>query len=407
MTSDQQPTASSLTLAATMKDDLIALRREIHADPEIALDLPRTQQRILTALEGLDLEITLGRGLSSVVAVLRGGARSENAPVVLLRGDMDALPVDERTGHPFASTNGAMHACGHDLHVAGLVGAARILHERRAELRGDVVFMFQPGEEGPGGAAPMIDEGLLDVAGRRVDAAFALHVTSAQHPVGVWFGRPGPLMAAADKCFITVRGKGGHGSAPHTALDPVPVACAIVLGLQTMLTRRFDAFDPVVVTAGKIAAGTKENIIPDTATIDLTVRSFSATHRDKVQQEIIRVAEGTAAAHAMTADVDYHREYPVTVNEEAEYSVLRDAVLDLFGPERYLEMPFPEAGSEDFSFVAEQVPSAYIFVSACVGDPSEAADNHSPIADFDDVVVPDAAALLAEVAVRRLGRPAG
>lgn len=398
------PAADLLAPAAALADDLVALRRALHADPEIGLDLPRTQQRVLDALDGLDLEITLGQGLSSVVAVLRGGGHDGSGPVVLLRGDMDALPVDERTDHPFASTNGAMHACGHDLHVAGLVGAARLLHARRDELPGDVVLMFQPGEEGPGGAGPMIAEGLLEVAGRRVDAAYALHVTAAQHPRGTWFGRPGPLMAAADKCTVTVRGRGGHGAVPHTAVDPVPVACAIVLGLQTMVTRRFDAFDPVVVTAGRIAAGTKENIISDTATIDLTVRTFSPAHRDAVEQEIARVARGIAAAHAATAEVDHHREYPVTVNDETEQALLQQTVVDLFGADRWAPMPFPEAGSEDFSFVAEQVPSAYVFLSACAGDPATAPDNHSPLADFDDSVLPDAAALLAELAVRRLAR---
>ena len=395
---------STTDIAARLHPELQALRRELHADPELGNDNPRTQARILAALGGLDLEITTGESVTSVVAVLRGRAETAGErPIVLLRGDMDGLPVTEATGQPFASTTGTMHACGHDLHVAGLVGAVRILHELRDELPGDVVFMFQPGEEGPGGAAPMIAEGVLDAAGRRADAAFGLHVISAQAPLGVWTGRAGVLMAAADQCYIAVRGVGGHGSQPHRSKDPVPVACEIVLALQAMVTRQFDAFDPVVVTAGRIVGGTKENIIPDDAHIDLTVRTFSKTNHDQVPERIERLARGIAEAHGLSAEVNYVPGYPVTVNDDAAYALMTDTVTDLFGAERYVEMPFPEAGAEDFSYVLEQVPGAYIFVSAYPGDDwNTAATNHSPRALFDDVVLADCSALLAEVTLRRL-----
>ncbi|MCB0890341.1 MAG: M20 family metallopeptidase [Micropruina glycogenica] len=395
---------STTDIAARLHPELQALRRELHADPELGNDNPRTQARILAALDGLDLEITTGESVTSVVAVLRGRAETAGErPIVLLRGDMDGLPVTEATGQPFASTTGTMHACGHDLHVAGLVGAVRILHELRDELPGDVVFMFQPGEEGPGGAAPMIAEGVLDAAGRRADAAFGLHVISAQAPLGVWTGRAGVLMAAADQCYIAVRGVGGHGSQPHRSKDPVPVACEIVLALQAMVTRQFDAFDPVVVTAGRIVGGTKENIIPDDAHIDLTVRTFSKTNHDQVPERIERLARGIAEAHGLSAEVNYVPGYPVTVNDDAAYALMTDTVTDLFGAERYVEMPFPEAGAEDFSYVLEQVPGAYIFVSAYPGDDwNTAATNHSPRALFDDVVLADCSALLAEVTLRRL-----
>ena len=395
---------STTDIAARLHPELQALRRELHADPELGNDNPRTQARILAALDGLDLEITTGESVTSVVAVLRGRAeRAGERPIVLLRGDMDGLPVTEATGQPFASTTGTMHACGHDLHVAGLVGAVRILHELRDELPGDVVFMFQPGEEGPGGAAPMIGEGVLDAAGRRADAAFGLHVISAQAPLGVWTGRAGVLMAAADQCYIAVRGVGGHGSQPHRSKDPVPVACEIVLALQAMVTRQFDAFDPVVVTAGRIVGGTKETISPDDAHIDLTVRTVSKTNHDQVPERIERLARGIAEAHGLSAEVNYVPGYPVTVNDDAAYALMTDTVTDLFGAERYVEMPFPEAGAEDFSYVLEQVPGAYIFVSAYPGDDwNTAATNHSPRALFDDVVLADCSALLAEVTLRRL-----
>lgn len=405
------------SLGAEIADDLVALRRRLHEQPEIGLHLPQTQRAVLDALEGLDLEITLGQGLSSVVAVLRGHAEApggsgagSSRPVVLLRGDMDALPVTEDLDLPYVSQQpGVMHACGHDLHVAGLVGAAQILHAMRDELAGDVVFMFQPAEEGPGGAAPMIEEGLLDAAGPRADAAYAIHVISADYPHGVWWARPGPIMAAADELTITVRGHGGHGSAPHNALDPVPVACEIVLALQSMVTRRFSAFDPVVVTVGRISGGTKNNIIADTALVDTTIRTFSREHRDQAMRLIPQVAEGVAAAHGLTVEVERGFGYPVTANDPVEFDFVRDTIVELFGADRWVDMPHPEAGSEDFSYVLDEVPGAYVFIGAARPgvDPATADANHSPRADFDDAVVPDMAVLLAELALRRCrgGRP--
>ena len=393
-------------LAERFRDEIIALRRALHRVPEYDLDLPKTQQLILEALAGLDLEITLGKELSSVTAVLRGGLGP--GPVVLLRGDMDALPVTERVEVPYASTHpGLMHACGHDLHMAALVGAVKILHELRHDLAGDVVFMFQPGEETTGGAPIMIREGVLEAAGRRVDSAYCLHVQSAGDPLGVWNSRPGPLMAAADQLHVRVIGAGAHGSEPYRGKDPIPVACEMVGALQTMVTRQFDVFDPVVLTVGRIAGGTKENIIPDEVVFEATVRSFSAEARAKAAESSVRLIEGMAAAHGLTAEATYQLGYPVTVNDEAEFRFARQAIVDLFGPERFRDRPHAECGAEDMSYVLNEVPGAYVNLSACgAADWDLAPDNHSPLADFDDSVLPDGAALLAELAVRRLNRAA-
>jgi amidohydrolase len=391
----------STDLARELGPELAALRRALHQVPELGLDLPETQQLLLDALAGLDLEITLGEGISAVTAVLRG---SGDGPPVLLRADMDGLPVTEAVDVPYASQHlGRMHACGHDLHVAALVGAARILHTMRAELSGDVVLMFQPGEEGPGGAEPMLDQGLLDAAGRRVEAAYALHVSSSTDPIGVWGGRPGPIFAAADELTVRVVGEGGHGSMPFRAKDPVPVACEMVLALQAMVTRQFDIFDPVVVTVGTISSGTKDNIIPAYADFAATVRTFSAAARDKVAAASIRTVQGIAAAHGLTVEADFVRGYPCTVNDPAEYAFAADTIAEMFGPDRYREWPNPDPGAEDMSYVLERVPGAYVMVSACREgtDPQTAADNHSALADFDDSVLPDCAALLAELALRR------
>jgi amidohydrolase len=397
----------TLDVAGAIGPDLIALRRRLHQIPEIGLHLPLTQQAVLEALAGLDLEVTLGHRLSSVVAVLRGrggNTSGEHRPVVLLRGDMDALPVTEDLPLDYVSRHeGLMHACGHDLHVAGLVGAARILHELLDELEGDVVFMFQPGEEGPGGAKPMIEEGLLDAAGTRLDAAYALHVYSSKHPLGTWFGRPGRHMAAADKLTVRVVGEGGHGSQPFRAKDPIPVACEIVVALQTLVTRQFNVFDPVVITVGRFVAGTKANIIPDDAVFEATVRSLSEGARAEVIRRVELLAASLAAGHGLRAEFEHLPGYPVTINDEAEYAFAMDTIIALFGRERYTNQGSPKMGSEDFSFIGQLVPSAYVNISACpVEDFASAPDNHSPRADFDDSVVPDAAALLAELALRRL-----
>ena len=402
--------SDALDVARRIGPQLVALRRRLHGIPELGLHLPDTQEVVLDALSGLDLEVRVGESLSSVVAVLRGRARAqEPRPVVLLRGDMDALPVTEDVDVEYASTRpGLMHACGHDLHVAALVGAARVLDELRDELAGDVVLMFQPGEEGPGGAEPMIREGVLDAAGRRADAAYTVHVYSADHPRGVWFGRPGPLMAAADEVHVVVRGLGGHGSAPERTRDPVPVACEVVLAFQTAVTRQFSVWDPVVLTVGRVAAGTKDNIIPDDAHVDATLRTFSAEHRARAHEVVRRVAEHVAMAHGMTAEVTIGNGYPVTVNDVVEFAFARGVVTDLFGEERWADMENPEAGSEDMAFVLDAVPGAYLNVSACaVPDPDDAEDNHSPRAAFDDSVLPDVAGALAELALRRSRRPAG
>ncbi len=387
--------------ADALAPELVALRRELHQIPEIGLRLPRTQERVLAALDGLPLEVSTGTETTSVTAVLRGG---KPGPAVLLRGDMDALPVTERTGEDFTSRHdGAMHACGHDLHTAGLVGAARLLAARQADLAGDVVFMFQPGEEGFDGASVMIREGVLTAAGRPVTAAYGLHVLSAELPRHRFTGRPGPLMAASDGLFVRVVGAGGHGSRPAGGLDPIPAACEMVTALQTMVTRRFDMFEPVVVTVGTFHAGTRRNIIPDDATFEATIRSFSQAAREKLKIETVRLCEDIAKAHGMRAEVTYSGEYPPTVNDAAHHEFLADTVREVFGEEQFEPMPNPDPGSEDFSRVLNEVPGAYVFLGACRSDdPDSAPNNHSPLATFDDAVLPDGAALLAELAVRRL-----
>ena len=390
--------------AAQIAGEIAGLRHDIHREPEIGLDLPKTQRKVLAALDGLPLEISTGRELTSVTAVLRG---ARPGPVVLLRGDMDALPVTEATGLPYASLiDGAMHACGHDLHTAMLAGAARLLSERRADLAGSVIFMFQPGEEGYHGARYMIEEGLLEAAGDRPASAYALHVASYWLPSGTFTTRPGPMLAATDTLEVIVKGRGGHASVPHLNADPIPAACEMVIALQTMVTRRFDVFDPVVITVGSMHSGTVNNVIPDEATFHATVRSYSQKARSRLELESVRLVRDIAHAHGLEADARYVPGYPVTVNDSAEAAFAAEVVSDMFGAGRAVPMPDPLTGGEDFSYVLEQVPGAFVMLGACPpdADAETAPSNHSAAAVFDDCVLADGAALYAELALRRLVR---
>lgn len=382
---------------------LIELRRNLHAAPEVGLHLPNTQRMILAELAGLPLEITLGRGCTSITAVLRGTHpdRSEAAPAVLLRADMDALPVEEAAENQFVSNiSGSMHACGHDLHMAMLVGAAHMLSARRHELLGDIVFMFQPGEEGWGGAQIMIAEGVLSAAGPVVSSAFAVHVFTGElgaPRVGI---RSGTAMAYAAALTVDIIGRGGHGSAPHLASDPVPTAAETILALQTTITRRFDSLDPVVLTVGQISAGTARNVIAERAHLAATVRGFSRDSLTRASEVLPEVVRGIASAHGQTAEVDFVHEFPPLITQAEDSAVALEAGRAIFGEQHVVELDQPKTASEDFAEILEKVPGAFVFIDAT---PETGSDyNHSPRAQFDDAVIPDGARLYTEFAVRRL-----
>ncbi len=390
-----------LAEASEIQSELASIRRKIHQEPEIGLDLPKTQAKIIAALNGLGLEVTTGKSLSSVTAVLRG-AKSEKT--VLLRADMDALPVTELADLAYKSQiDGAMHACGHDLHVSMLIGAAKLLSKNKAKLNGDVVFMFQPGEEGFDGAGHMIKEGVLSASGRKADATYGIHVMSSSIPTGLFTTKPGTMMASSDELHVTVVGMGGHGSQPHTAKDPIPVAAEMVSALQLLITRSFDSFDPVVITVGQFHAGTKANIIPDTAEFQATIRTFSPENRSRIQIEAVRLCKSIAEAYGLRAEVQVVEQYPVTANNDAHAQFVSKVVGEIFGADGYMDMPHPIAGAEDYSRVLEQVPGSYIFLGASVDqDFTKSEVNHSPRAMFDDSVLYRGTALLSELAVRSL-----
>ena len=386
-----------------MLEELQDLRRNLHRHPEIGLELPRTQKTVLDALDGLPLEITLGQDLSSVTAVLRGGKRGERPVSVLLRADMDALAVKERTGSPFSSTNDYMHACGHDLHTAALVGAARVLSQYRDEIAGDVIFMFQPGEEGPGGADLMIDEGVLDVAGRRPIAAYGLHVGPQDR--GTFHYINGPTMASSSNLAITVYGKGGHGSRPHDAVDPVTCLAEIITSLQTAITRRFDALEPIVLTVTNLRAGDGAfNAIPDKAALGATVRVLRDEQIHAVRQVIGEVTSNIAAAHRCSVEVNFEVLYPTTKTNARENQFAATVWGAQFGQDSIRQFEAPMMASEDFGAVLAQVPGSFFWLGTSNPETPYAQRewNHSPLVRFDDSILGDQAAALASIAFERL-----
>mgnify|MGYP001452558930 FL=1 len=390
-------TTELLAQAQSLQDRTVTLRREIHQHPELGLHLPRTQKAVLDSLQGLDLDIRLSKDTSGIVATLHG---AKPGPAVLLRGDMDALPMPEETGLPFASAEqGCMHACGHDAHTAMLASAAHLLHQHRERINGSVRFMFQPGEEGPGGAKPMLDEGLLDADGAP-QAIFALHV-EPELPPGKIACRTGPILAAVDTVFARLIGKGGHGSMPHSALDPTPVACEVVQAIQTMVTRRFDVFDPVVATVGRIQSGTTSNVIPEFAEMEITLRSLSVEARARLAEAVEKLVREIPAAHGLEVSFEIEKGYPPTVNHNSGAQAVARATRAVLGEDQYMEMATPWMGAEDFSYLLERFPGAFVFLGAATLD-GEPQPCHSSRMRLNEAAFPAGVAMYAALALQEL-----
>ncbi|HJP90166.1 MAG TPA: amidohydrolase [Candidatus Limnocylindrales bacterium] len=391
-----------LAAARAILPEIVDTRRRIHRHPELGLELPVTQRLVAARLEELGLEPQLGRGLSSVTA--RIGA-DRPGRTVLLRADMDALPMPEETGLEFASeVDGAMHACGHDTHVAMLLGAARLLVDAAAAdpsaLPGPVVLMFQPGEEGFAGSRHMIEEGLLEGLDPATTRALAVHI-SARYPSGELHSRPGPMQASADNFFITIHGRGGHASTPHLAADPIPVAAEIVLALQTAVTRSVDVFDPAVLTVAHLDAGTTHNVIPERAFLEGTYRCVSDVRRAAMPELIRRVAEGVAAAHGLGVHVRFQEIYPVTMNDPEVFEAVRAIAVDLVGETDVHTMAAPIMPAEDWSFVLQRIPGVMVDLGARPRDRALEGypQNHSSTVVFDEAAMAVGAALYAKAAL--------
>lgn len=388
--------------AKALLPDAVTLRRRVHETPELGLFLPETVKAVREALDGLDVTIEEGPSSSGLMVTLKGPSQGRT---IVLRGDMDALPMPEDTDVPFKSrVPNAMHACGHDSHTAMLAMAARLLHDRRDRLSGTVKFMFQPGEEGHFGAVKMIEDGLLD-RHPKPDGAFALHITP-NIPSGVFASRPGPFMASTDTIEITVWGKGGHASAPHHALDPLPIACEIVLALQSMVTRRINAFEPVVLTIARIEGGTTSNVIPETVKMLGTLRSVSENARKAAKEAIPRIATNIAKAHGAWAEVTLTEGYAVTVNDGRMVDIARDAAREMLGDAGFMPMPSAVMGAEDWSYVLQKIPGCMTFLGVAPPgcDFHTAAPCHSNRMMLDEDAMANGIALYAAVAERFLDR---
>jgi amidohydrolase len=369
-------------------EKIIALRRDIHREPELGFDTGKTAEKVLAALEGLPLDVETGVAENGIVATLEGEG---DGPTVALRADMDALPILEDTGLPFASeTEGKMHACGHDGHTSMLVGAAHALSGRRDQLDGKVKFIFQPAEEGGGGGKVMVDEGVAD----GVSSIFALHLWPGL-PFGKIATKAGPIMAAADAFEMEVKATGSHGAMPHLGSDAISIAAQIVTALQTIVSREVDPVEPAVLTVGEIGAGTAFNVIPDKAHLGGTVRTLNADLREEMPRRMEELARGIAKGMRGDVDLDYTFSYPVTVNHEAVANLALDVAEDLFGGESVLELSSPSMGAEDFSYFLESLPGAFIWLG--IGE--DVSGLHTPRFAFDETILPRGSALLSALAI--------
>jgi len=373
---------------------LVEWRRTLHRQPELGFEEHETARFVAQRLQALDLPVRTGVAKTGVVAVLK--AKAATAAPILLRADMDALPIEEVESRPYGSAvPGRMHACGHDGHMAMLLGAATVLAAERERLPRDVVFCFQPGEEGFGGAEAMIREGVLDEHG--VAEAYGLHLWSP-FPVGTIQVRPGPTMAAQDEFEATLRGHGGHGALPHRAIDPIVAAASAILSLQTVVARSVDPVQPAVVTVGALHAGTAANVIPDTATMNGTLRSFEPGVRETLRRRVKEILDGVAQASGCTLEYELHEGYPAVVNDPSAVERVRRHAAAVVGEGNVVE-PDPTAAAEDFAYFLERVPGAFAFIGAGNAATGITAAHHSPRFDIDEAALPIGTELLVRIAL--------
>ncbi|KWR75062.1 M20 aminoacylase family protein [Cupriavidus sp. IDO] len=376
-----------------IEDEMVALRHRIHAHPELGFEEFATSDLVAECLQAWGYSVHRGLGRTGVVGTLRNG----EGRALGLRADMDALPIREATGLPYASRiEGKMHACGHDGHTATLLAAAKHLATHKP-FRGTLHLIFQPAEEGMGGAREMLEDGLFDLF--PCDAVFALH-NMPGHPVGKFGFLPGPFMASSDTVTIRVTGRGGHGAVPHKAIDPVVACASMVMALQSVVARNVNPLDMAIVTVGSIQSGQAPNVIPESAELRLSVRALRAEVRDLLQQRITALAHAQAESFGARAEVDYNRRYPVLVNHSAETELARDVAREWLGEDGLIEDMVPLTGSEDFAFLLEQRPGCYLIIGN--GDGEGGCMVHNPGYDFNDACLPLGATYWVKLAERFL-----
>jgi amidohydrolase len=385
-----------LKAAQGINDELVADRRDFHAHPELGYKENRTAEIVASRLKGLGIDIRTGVGGTGVIGVMEGGKPGKT---VLLRADMDGLPIQEVQDRPYASQNeGVMHACGHDGHTAMLLGTAKLLAERRSDLKGTVKFMFQPAEEGGFGAVKMLEDGLMDAP--HVDAAYALHVDSLLE-AGLVQVQPGPMFAAADRYTITVRGRGGHAAAPNLTVDPVVIAAHIVIALQTLISREIAPHERAVITLAQLNAGTAENIIPNTVEIKGTMRNYNPKLREYLEQRIRELSQGIASAMRASVEIDWRPGYPPLVNHESGAELVKEVADSEIG-EGTTVVREPTMGAEDFSYLLERVPGAMFRLGTMMKEWTTRKPHHTVDFDMDESALPVGAAVLAGTAIKYL-----
>jgi amidohydrolase len=364
---------------AALSDEIAAWRQDFHTHPELDYDVHRTAGIVAEKLKefGCD-EVVTGIGKTGVVGVIKG--RLPGDKVIAMRADMDALPIHEETGKPYASqTPGKMHACGHDGHTSMLLGAARYLAETR-NFAGTSVVIFQPAEEGGGGGRAMVEDGVMDRFG--VTEVYGMHNMPGL-PVGAFALRPGPLMAAADRFTLEIAGRGAHAAHPHASIDTVMVATQIITAFQTIVSRNVDPLEAAVVSVTYVRAGDAFNVLPQSATLKGTVRTLNPKVQDLVEARMQEIATGVAALHGAVATLQYDRGYPCTVNHEAQTSFAADVAAQVVGADRVNAAVQPTMGAEDFSYMLLARPGAFIFTGN-----GDTAGLHNPGYDFDDKAIP-------------------
>lgn len=374
-----------------IEEDIISWRRELHQIPEIGLDLPRTTKFIMDELDNMNIEYhTLVNG-NAIVGLIKG---KEEGKTIGLRADTDALPVKEKTGLEFASNNGCMHACGHDGHTAILLGVAKVLNENKDKFKGNVKLLFQPGEEYPGGAKPMIEEGALE--NPKVDAVMGLHLGNLgkeipKGKIGVSYGA---MMAAVDVMYIKINGKGSHGAYPHQSIDPIVTASEIVLALQTIISREVDPVEPAVVSVTRIDGGFNHNIIPDSVEIQGTIRTVNEETRQRISRRIEEIVKGITLAHGASYEIDYEFCYPALINSEEFTKGFVESAKKIIPEEDIIEMKSPVMGAEDMSFFLQEVPGTFFYLSNMAEIDGEFHPHHNPKFDIDEGEMWKGAALI-------------